>query len=78
MMDIDEPSLEDIIRHGGNGRQRQGGNINDLLSNHGGSRSRPLTDNPRIAELVLNALVFGEDDDLIELLHPSSQIYIQY
>ena len=68
MRNIEEPSLEDIMRHGGGGQQRQGGGINDLLANHDRQRSRPLTDNPRIASIILNTLFFGEDDILSQLL----------
>ncbi|MFC1716285.1 ATP-binding protein [Candidatus Poribacteria bacterium] len=63
MQNIGEPSLEDIIRHGGNGQQRQGESMLDMFANHNRSRqSRSLMDNPNMASLVVSAMVFGEDE----------------
>lgn len=85
MRNIDEPSLEDIIRHGGNGQQGQGGSMLDMLANHNRSmQSRSLMDNPNIASLVLNALVFGEDEDINGLLqeelarHTLSDYFVEW
>lgn len=65
MRNIDEPSLEDIIRHGGAGRPGQRESLQDLLANHNRLRNpRSSLDDPNMASLLLNAMVFGEDESI--------------
>jgi hypothetical protein len=65
-----EPLMDEIIRLSGNGQLRNRDGMLDLLGSQNRSmQPRTLMDNPNIVSLVLNSMIFGENERINGLLH---------